>query len=64
MRGAEMWSFRGYPRLFLSLLPLAALNALLVALVVATKAGRLIWLVAIPALLGSRLVWKWDAGLY
>jgi hypothetical protein len=41
-----------YLRLFLSLLPVAALNALLVALVVSSKAGRVTWLVAIPGFLG------------
>ena len=41
-----------YLRLFLSLLPLVALNALLVGLVIASKAGRVSWLVAIPAFLG------------
>lgn len=41
-----------YLRLFLSLLPLAAVDALLVALVIASKAGRVTWLVAIPAFLG------------
>jgi hypothetical protein len=40
-----------YLRLFLSLLPMAAVNALLVALVLRSKPGRAVWVVAIIAFL-------------
>jgi hypothetical protein len=41
-----------YLRLFINLLPMALLNALLVALVLRSKPGRVAWLVAILAFVG------------
>ncbi len=41
-----------YRRLFLTILPLAAVDAALIVFVCASKEKRKIWLVSVPALLG------------